>query len=181
MKNTYRIIGKTVIMDLRRESGGTLKCRFDVADLPKLKALDVAWVAIQDYSVKSEEKYYVGRNAEGTTLLLHRYLMGEVADGLVVDHIDGNPLNNKRSNLRLLTHSQNALNRKGAELRSKSGILGVSWIECKKRFRGRVKYKGKAVFERLYKEDELERAEMEVREIREMLINGTHPIQNQVK
>lgn len=37
---------------------------------------------------------------------LHRIIL-QAPKGLVVDHIDGNGLNNQRSNIRLATHSQN--------------------------------------------------------------------------
>ena len=47
--------------------------------------------------------------------LAHRVVMvlkGISIDGMLVDHIDGDPLNNKYSNLRVVNHKQNSRNRK---------------------------------------------------------------------
>ena len=43
--------------------------------------------------------------------LLHREIMN-APKGMVVDHIDGNVLNNQRANLRVCTHADNMKNRK---------------------------------------------------------------------
>lgn len=53
--------------------------------------------------------------ARGTSLIgklfMHQYLMGPPPDGLMIDHIDHNGLNNKKSiNLRFVTQSQNSQN-----------------------------------------------------------------------
>jgi len=44
-----------------------------------------------------------------------------------VDHINGNSLDNRRINLRLVSMSGNGQNRKDANANSTSGIRGVSW------------------------------------------------------
>lgn len=59
-------------------------------------------------------------------LMLHHFLMGTPPDGSLVDHRDGDGLNNQRSNLRFATHSQNAQNRKH-QANNTSGHRGVSW------------------------------------------------------
>lgn len=50
---------------------------------------------------------------------------GDVGDGLFLDHINGNRQDNRIDNLRVVTKRENAMNRKGANSNSKSGIRGV--------------------------------------------------------
>jgi hypothetical protein len=52
---------------------------------------------------------------------LHREILG-VGAGVIIDHADGNPLNNSRANLRVCTARQNSINRKGW---SGTGVKGV--------------------------------------------------------
>jgi hypothetical protein len=57
-------------------------------------------------------------------LLLHDLLMAPPI-GFEVDHVDGDPLNNRRRNLRIATHQANQVNRKRLHPRNKSGVRGV--------------------------------------------------------
>lgn len=69
--------------------------------------------------------YYVKVRQGSKSLYLHRLIMkAHLTDGLEIDHIDRNGLNNRRSNLRVVTHSQNMLNARLA--RGASGYVGVS-------------------------------------------------------
>jgi hypothetical protein len=60
---------------------------------------------------------------------MHRVIVTPPA-GLQVDHIDGNKLNNVRSNLRIATQSQNCAN-KPAKEGITSGYKGVMWTGTK--------------------------------------------------
>ena len=57
--------------------------------------------------------------------IIWQLLNGDISDGLVVDHIDGNPLNNNISNLRVITKAQNSRNSK-VDKDNTSGIVGVN-------------------------------------------------------
>ena len=46
--------------------------------------------------------------------------------GDMIDHINGNPTDNRIENLRVVTHSVNMQNRRTARSTNKTGLLGVS-------------------------------------------------------
>lgn len=94
------------------------------------------WKIVQ----KKGGKPYVCRTGKGT-IYLHRVLM-DAPRGKIVDHIDGNSLNNRRSNLRLATVSENAMNR-GRTKRNRTGYKGVSFHRGNGRWRARIQREGK--------------------------------------
>lgn len=75
------------------------------------------------YAVRSHYDVGISR-----TVYMHRLIMN-AAKGITVDHRDHNTLDNRRSNLRLATRSQQAFNTK-IQARNTSGHRGVSF--CKR-------------------------------------------------
>ncbi|MDD4292006.1 MAG: HNH endonuclease [Clostridia bacterium] len=63
--------------------------------------------------------YYPKRNGKRRLIQMHRIIMN-AKKREIVDHIDGNGLNNQKENLRIVTHRQNMLNKKN--LKKKIGI-----------------------------------------------------------
>ena len=60
-----------------------------------------------------------------TSIGLHQMIM-QTPKGMYTDHIDGNPLNNKRSNLRVCSNADNCRNR-GINKNNTHGYKGVSY------------------------------------------------------
>lgn len=81
------------------------------------------------------KRYYAHR-------LIWIYMTGE--DPIHIDHIDRDATNNRWSNLRRSDPSSNAVN-KSLGRNNKSGHIGVSWAEGKKRWVARVKRNGKII------------------------------------
>lgn len=74
---------------------------------------------------------------------LHRHVMNlDEDDDRVVDHIDRNPLNNQKANLRICTEAENALNRSMLSS-NKSGYKGVSWAKHLGKWRAQISFNRK--------------------------------------
>jgi len=71
---------------------------------------------------------YVEKSHEKKSVFLHRLIyekhFGTISDGKMIDHIDQNPLNNRKSNLRLCSNTQNQRNKK-VRKNNKLGVKGV--------------------------------------------------------
>ena len=80
--------------------------------------------ARQDTTHKSYAVRTGRANGRRTKIYLHRVLMN-APDGMMVDHINGDGLDNRRSNLRLCVASVNNRNRHPHTIKNKYGFRGV--------------------------------------------------------
>ena len=76
-------------------------------------------------------------------LYLHRMIVGPIPDGMVVDHINGNALDNRRENLRVVSHEENHRNTTGERKNASVGFLGVE--RSGDRFAAKIRVDGKNI------------------------------------
>lgn len=114
----------------------------DAADVPLIEGFN--WSAL----VLRRHVYAYRQSRAGGVLVttyMHRLLAAPPHEDSVVDHIDGDSLNNRRSNLRLASRSQNQHNMR-LRLSSKSGAKGVSWNSRRNAWEARIQLQGRARF-----------------------------------
>lgn len=95
----------------------TARAIIDAEDIDKLAGFK--WGLSDKYHVRGSRM----NNGKREQIKLHR-LITNVPKGLCVDHINGNPLDNRKSNLRICTQTQNSYN-SARQKNNKSGCLGV--------------------------------------------------------
>ena len=71
-------------------------------------------------------------NGKRKVILLHRFILGLIAQGKVIDHINGNVLDNRRCNLRLCISADNIKNQ-SISRRNTSGFKGVHYQKKRKK------------------------------------------------
>jgi hypothetical protein len=102
------------------------------------------------YAVYAGGKFYAYRSVKYRAVSMHRQIMGE-PKGKVVDHRDGNSLNNRRSNLRICTFAQNQLNR-----RSTGGVSRYKGVWFKKghnKWKAQIGFNGKKIHIGYFKDE----------------------------
>lgn len=133
--NNYIFNEDYVVMVIYNREKEKFEAILDFADYEKIK--DKKWYAAYK---KNADKYYVQHtNYLGTIngkakyklIYLHRYIMDE-PKGLVIDHKNRNPLDNRRDNLVIKTSRKNLVNRcDNGNKNNTSGYRNVSWVNGK--------------------------------------------------
>ena len=90
------------------------------------------------YACRSRNNFYA-RRVEKPKIRMHSFIVA-ASSGQVIDHINCNTLDNRRSNLRIVTYSQNAANRTGANKNSFSGVRGVCWNKKISKWQAYIKF-----------------------------------------
>jgi len=104
---------------------------------------------------------YINNNSFQVHRLIWELVNGPIPEGKVIDHINGNGLDNRLSNLRLCSQAENVLNSKVSK-NSKTGVKGVSYETERKKYRAQISKNNKLYF--LGRFDKLEEAEKAYKE-----------------
>lgn len=88
-------------------------------------ALPFKWAVIKSAHGGAYAHRSIYSRGKATSCLLHRVIAG-AAHGDVVDHVNGDGLDNRRANLRVCTRQENARNRPRPGRNNTSGVTGVS-------------------------------------------------------
>lgn len=97
---------------------------------------------VQDYCWNLSQGY-VASTANNHTIKIHRLIM-DCPNNMEVDHINHNPLDNRRANLRIVTRSQNNWNTR-VRNDNTSGIKGVNWREVNQSWCARIQVNSKRI------------------------------------
>lgn len=142
-KNIYSKLGTVVQIKIIQRNNVEHICTFDEEYFTEI--FEYSWRV----AIKKNEIYVRSRDkATGENLLLHR-LITKCPKGLLVDHKDGNGLNNLRENLRICTSYENQRNRITRIVKYK----GVHFHKRDKRFQANIKVKNKSIHLGYYKEE----------------------------
>ena len=95
---------------------------------------------VKDYKWKLKDSGYACNNNCG---YLHRFIM-DCPDNMVVDHINHNRLDNRKSNLRICTQQQNSMNA-GKRNDNKSGTTGICWDKSRNKWKSYIDINNKRI------------------------------------
>jgi hypothetical protein len=120
----------------------------------------VALVDDADYEWLNKYKWYSGARgyvissttADGKkgVMYMHREIMKTPRD-MQTDHINGNKLDNRRSNLRICTSAQNRAN-KGKQSNNTAGYKGICWSKAAKKWQAQITVNKKTIYLGLFVE-----------------------------
>ena len=137
MKNKYKITGDIVEIYITSKHNN-YKCIIDKDDFEKVSSIKTSWYLIRNKGRIESVVTKIQKCKIRTSIKLHQLIMGK-CDHFVIDHINGNVLDNRKENLRFVTVAQNNTNLMDTH-KSSSGYQNI-YLEKNGKYAVRIKLK----------------------------------------
>lgn len=139
----FFIVGQTVLLDASTPKHPNVLCMIDASDVDLISK---TWTAVK--RSPAHQLYCEASDGRKGTLRLHQVIAKRAypgfEDGMVVDHRNGNTLDNRRENLRLVPQSENLKNTCRYRC-NKSGHNGVRFRPHLDKYQVHIGVNGKTV------------------------------------
>ncbi len=118
--------------------------KVDPADYKRLRGYE--WL-----TKKGRNSFYAvrhvpaGKSEKETLVYMHQEII-EVGDGMVVDHINHDGLDNRSGNLRAASYSQNLCHRKKCSGATHSKYKGIYWRKKNRKWQARITFERKRIY-----------------------------------
>lgn len=132
--NEYAIKGNYAEVYIESKRYGRQTCLVDLDTLQRLIEKGDNWTLR-----KGRRTFYVNcyTDHHSPYIQLHRFVMN-ADEGMLVDHANGNGLDNRKANLRVCSNEQNTQNQVHLRSDNRTGIRGVCWDKDRRRWHVRV-------------------------------------------
>lgn len=84
------------------------------------------------------------------SVFMHHDIFPDRESGMVIDHINGNRLDNRKCNLRIVPYHKNSSNRTKKNINNSSGYQNVIFNKARNKFACRITIKGEHIFGGLF-------------------------------
>jgi hypothetical protein len=143
VKNKYEVRGDVTAIIISSSKHGLIECLISTDDLERVKEHSGTWRVSWNPSKKG--LYVLGhtRKPDGnqTSVYLHRWILGLNDPKIFTDHVNGNTLDNTRSNLNEVTPAENQQN-KGRLRNNTSGYTGITWHKQRGKWQANIEVNG---------------------------------------
>lgn len=169
MKNEFEVRGDVTAIFIDSPKHGLVETLISTTRLERAKEYPNKWYVIFNPGTKSLYVigYLIKENGKRRSTRLHRWIT-VVDDGVVIDHINHDTLDNRDSNLREVTTAENKQNLLGPQSNCKSGIRGVYWFEPARKWKCNIRVNKKHIHLGYF--SDIEEAERVVKEARARLM-----------
>ena len=140
--NIIEVLDNYALIVISSKKFGEKKIIIDKEDIEKVSNLN--W----HLRLSSKNYFYAyarARDDKKEKFTMHRLITDCLDENLHIDHINHDTLDNRKSNLRVCTNSQNQQNRK-LNVNNKSGQKGVSYIKSLGRWQATISYMNKKIY-----------------------------------
>lgn len=128
-RNEYELFDDHAEIIINSKVFGEQRVLIDIEDIDRCKLQTWKFINRTSPYIISSEK-----------ILLHRYILDYKGKN-VIDHLDGNKLNNQKNNLLICSQWKNCQNRKTTQ--NRSGCIGVFYHKQYKKWWAYISYQGK--------------------------------------